>query len=372
MQKISLLIPDLPSAEYLIPWLQRIDATRWYTNFGPLARELEEALSRQWPVAPTGPKDEISALRVVALNTGTSALELGIAALDLRPGGEVLLPALTFPATATAVLRNGLRPVFADVAPDTWQLTPTIARAAAARRPLALVMPVAVFGCPLDVEAWDAFVEETGIPVLVDAAAAFGNQNIGHRVHVSFSLHATKPFGIGEGGLFVTGNGALAARVRQLSNYGFHQEQAVAIGTNAKLSEYAAAVGLAQWARWPALQARRRAQWALYRDRVLALPGVTLQAGYGAAALPAAVVLRLDRPASSVAANLAQSGIETRRWYCPALHHHAAFSGYPAIGPAGEAGLPVTELLETHTLGLPWHNFLDEEGMARVVGSLRS
>lgn len=372
MHTIKVLVPDLPAADSLLPWLRRMDAARWYTNFGPLVRELEETLASEWPVAPPAGADDLPPLQVVTLNTGTAPLELGIAALGLRQGGDVLLPALNFPALAAAVLRNGLRPVFADVAPDSWQLTPALAREAANRRPLALVMPVATFGCPLDVVAWDAFVEDTGIPVLLDAAAAFGNQAVGRRVSVSFSLHATKPFGIGEGGLLVTRDAALAARVRRLSNFGLEQGQALAVGTNAKLSEYAAAVGLAQWARWPDRQAERRIQWTRYRAGLAGLPGVGLQIGFEAAPLPAPVVLRLPCAAEGAAAALARSGIETRRWYCPPLHQHSAFAAYPVSGPAGTAVLPVTNQLTKHTLGVPWHNFLQEDDMVLIVQALHA
>ena len=136
MHTIKVLVPDLPAADSLLPWLRRMDAARWYTNFGPLVRELEETLASEWPVAPPAGADDLPPLQVVTLNTGTAPLELGIAALGLRQGGDVLLPALNFPALAAAVLRNGLRPVFADVAPDSWQLTPALAREGANRRPL--------------------------------------------------------------------------------------------------------------------------------------------------------------------------------------------------------------------------------------------
>lgn len=368
-----LFIPDLPAADALLPWLRRMDASRQYTNFGPLVQELEHTLAQHWPAAVVASDHDVPPLHVVTLNTGTAPLELGMAALGLAKGADVLLPSFSFPATAAAVLRCGLQPVFADVDPDVWQLTPALARNAARQRRLALVMPVATFGCPLDVAAWDAFVDETGIPVLIDAAAAFDNQAVGRRAAVSFSLHATKPFGIGEGGLLVTRDAALAARVRRLSNFGLQNGQALVPGTNAKLSEYAAAVALAQWARWPALQAGRAGQWRryLYWAGLSDLPGLVLQGGFASSALPSPLVLRLPCAADGVAAALAAQGIETRRWYCPALHTHAAFAHCAVVGPEGAAVLPVTEHLATHTLGVPWHNFLKDDDMALVVHALK-
>ncbi|WP_257604465.1 DegT/DnrJ/EryC1/StrS aminotransferase family protein [Pseudomonas sp. UMAB-08] len=265
MTLIPVLVPDLPTAEMLLPWLRRIDATHCYTNFGPLVHEFEAALSSQWPAA-----------QVVSFSSGTAALEIGIAVLNLAPASQVLVPAFTFAATASAAVRNGLQPIFSDVAPGTWQLTPDIARRVAQHHALALVIPVATFGCPVDVEAWDAFVEETGIPVLIDAAGAFGNQRIGARASVAFSFHATKPFGIGEGGALVTRDTTLAKSVRRLSNFGFENAVVEVLGTNAKLSEYAAAIGLAQWACWPEQKALRQGLWQRYATALRIVPGVRL------------------------------------------------------------------------------------------------
>lgn len=368
--QIKVLIPDLPSAESLLPALRKMDAARRYTNFGPLVQELEHLLALHWPPTSTGPDTELAALQVVTLNTGTAPLELGIAALGLPQGGEVLVPSFTFPASASAALRNGLRPVFSDVTTDTWQLSPAMARDIAAQRPLALVMPVATFGHPLEVAAWDDFVDDTGIPVLMDAAAAFGNQAIGRRAHASFSLHATKPFGVGEGGLFVTRDAALAERVRRLSNFGFENKLVTALGTNAKLPEYAAAVGLTQWTRWPHMQAKRQSQWEAYHAWLSALPDVRLQAGFESGVLPASVVVALPCKADAVRQILAQAGIESRRWYCPPLHQHPAYAGISSVGLSGSTDLPVTHDLACRGLGLPWHHLLTTEDFCLIQQTL--
>lgn len=363
---LALLVPDLPCADALLPWLRRIDASRHYSNFGPLVRELEQVLSRDWPgeAARAGQ----APLHVVTTSSGTAALELALAALGLPRGSEVLLPAFTFAATASAVLRQGLVPVFADVQPDHWMLGPQLARAALASRPIRLVLPVATFGLALDVQGWDRFVEETGIPVLMDAAAAFGNQRIGKHAHVAFSLHATKPFGVGEGGLLVSRDEALASRVRRLSNFGIVAGQAGQIAGNAKMSEYAAAVALCQWARFGHRWAQRSRAWASYRAQLLRVPGVKLQASGDVAALPANLVVDLPLRADRALPALARAGIECRRWYYPPLSAQPAFSDCPIFqeADAGDAGLPCTQRLATHGLGLPWHSFMDGAGMERV------
>jgi len=370
---IALLVPDLPDAHALLPWLQRIDAHRWYTNGGPLLQELESLLSRQWPSLESAPATV--GLNVVALNSGTAALELAIMALALPAGAAVLMPSFTFPATASAAMRAGLKPVFADVSHDRWQLEPDAARAIAAQQTIALVMPVATFGCPVDVAGWDAFVTDTGIPVLIDAAGAFGQQAVGERTHFAFSLHATKPFGIGEGGLFASRDGALAERVRCLANFGFDHGQVTAIGSNGKLSEYAAAVALAQWQRWPALRARRHEQWQRFLPMLGTLSHAALQAGFSTSAaadaqtgfLPSNLVLRLRRPAADVRDALAAQGIESRRWYCPPLHRQPAFANGAQMANAPSN----TDVLAAHALGLPWHTRLTDDEMSQVVEALR-
>ena len=353
---IHCLIPDLPPAAELMPWLARIDENRWYTNNGPLVRELEQRLCRFIDGCGDG--------GCVTLSSGMSALELGLQALGVGPGRHVLLPALTFPATAQAVARCGAVAVLADVCPDRWALTPALAREAIARRRVDLVMPVAAFGMPLPDDEWDAFVEDTGVAVLADAAAALGTQAIGRRVHWAFSMHATKPMGIGEGGLFVSPDLALAEAVRRAANFSFDARVVrSAQATNAKLSEYAAAVGLAQLGRWPQLLARRRAVFEHYRVALAELPGVTFQSGPPATP-PATLCVRLPADAAAVAAALGAAAIETRRWYLPPLYEHPAFRDLHRCGPDGR--LPVTESLATTLLGLPFHTRLAEDDVARV------
>jgi dTDP-4-amino-4,6-dideoxygalactose transaminase len=357
---IRCLVPDLPQAAELLPWLERIDANRWYTNSGPLVREFEQRLCAFMEGGSQG--------CCVTLSSGMSALELGLQALGIGAGKRVLLPALTFPATALAVSRCGAEPVLGDVAAESWTMTPAIAREVLARERIDAVMPVACFGRPLPAAEWDEFVRETGVPVLADAAAALGVQRLGRRVHWAFSLHATKPMGVGEGGLLVSPDGALVEGVRRLANFSFeHAVVRSSHGTNAKLSEYAAAIGLVQLQRWPRLLQRRREVFDDYRNRLLALPQVRLQR---LETPPATLCVQLPADAAAVAAALTHSGIETRRWYLPPLNEHPAYREVRRVGPSGGARLPVTEQLATSLLGLPFHSRLTRDDVATVVEAL--
>ena len=196
---IKLLSPNLPSCREILPWLEEIDRNRRYTNFGPLCQRLERDLAAL-----------TAARSVVCLSSCTLGLELALQAFDLAPGGTVLVPALTFPATATAILRSGLKPLFGDVEEGSLTLTSKVARTAAAERSIDAVLTVALHGNSQNVAEWDAFSIETNIPVLVDAAGAIGKQGVGSTTPAVFSLHATKPLGVGEGGFVATSSSAFA------------------------------------------------------------------------------------------------------------------------------------------------------------------
>ncbi len=357
---INCLIPDLPPLPDLLPYLERIDQNRQYTNFGPLLQTYESRLA------------ELAGGQCVTLASGTAALELAIAALDLSVGRRVLLPAFTFPATLLAVLRCGLQPVFADVDEHCWTLTPAIARKALQHNSYALILPVASFGLALPEQDWDVFTLDTGIPVIMDAAAALGCQKVGKTTSAAFSLHATKPLGVGEGGVFATAAPDMAERVRKMSNFGFHQGTVnYSCATNAKLSEYAAAVGLAQLERRPSLLARRCSIWAAYRAALQDLPEIGVQP-FADLTPPAVLSVRLAMDAEKAAHTLAKAGIETRRWYAPPLHRHPLFTAVRRTGSPDQNSLPVTDCLYRNGLGLPFHAFLTHDDILAVVDQLQN
>jgi len=360
MDRIQLLRPDIPQAEEILPYLREIDASRWYTNFGPLVSRLErrlgEVFGQPFP-------------SVVTTSSCTLGLELALAALALSPGSRVLVPALTFVATAAAVLRAGCIPVLADVDEHTWLMDPEIAQAALARLDFDCVMPVTTFGCRQPTHAWDQFTRTTGIPVVIDAAGAFGNQEVGELAAAVFSFHATKAFGIGEGGLVAARNEAWIEQVRRLSNFGIDLSTGVSavVGTNAKMSEYHAAVGLAALDRWPDRKARRQHLALVYGGALREYcPQVRLQERPADGAY---TIMQLLLPAgvraSEVAARLATHGIETRAWYQPLLDEHPAFA---RCGIDGE--LRVARMLAPRMLGVPFHLELDESTVGRICVAL--
>ncbi|HEL3809651.1 TPA: DegT/DnrJ/EryC1/StrS family aminotransferase [Stenotrophomonas maltophilia] len=363
MRRIPLLIPRMPSADKVYPYLRKIDQNRIYTNYGPLNGEFEQRLATELGQG-------LEANHLTTVSNCTVGLELAIQAFSLPEQAHVLLPSLTFVATATAIVRAGARPLFSDIDPSGWCLTPAIAEQALADgAAFDLVMPVSTFGKQNDVAAWDAFTERTGIPVLIDAAGAFGNQPIGRTTDVVFSFHATKSIGSGEGGLVVSFNTDRIKRIRQLANFGIDaaRGELAGLGTNGKLSEYHAAVGLAALDEWPDIIAQRRELHARYvRNLLQACPALKLQDKDPDGIYPLLPVLLPEQSDALTIGNaLRDKGIDTRRWYCPPLHAHGVLSRYASSG-----SLAVTSSIGDRILGLPFFAGISDEEMRTVIDAL--
>ena len=354
-EPIPLLVPCVPAPQDLLPWMERMHAARHYSNFGPLVCELEATFATQFQVAGT---------QVTTVANATLGLELVLQALDLPPGSRILLPSFTFVATATAVLRAGHVPVLADVDADSWMLTPDIARAAHASMPVAAVVPVATFGMPHDMQAWQQFEAQTGLPVVIDAAAAYGSQWLHNgEGTLVFSLHTTKSMPAIEGGLVVSSRPGLTAKVRQLSNFGINLDPAAGVpvgtlagaGTNAKMSEYHAAVGLASLQQWERHAQDRKALQTDLMQFLNQCSGHSLQwQGDGTGGpLKAPTLLCPRLPSAHIRSQLeqicAKEKITVRRWYQPLLQHMPALHSRCLALPT-----PVAHQLADTLLGLPF------------------
>lgn len=354
----------MPDPMEVAGYLAEIHANRWYTNFGPLNQRFEAEMSQF--LIQTGSDELVTG----TFSSATTALELMLRAKRLGEGAKVLIPSLTFPATALSVLNASYQPVFSDVDRDSWLLTPEIARAAHAREPLDAVVPVATYGKPLDGDAWLDFQQETGVQVFWDAAAVLGQQRVPSGITAVFSLHATKPFGVGEGGLVATSDSETLERAKSLSNFGFIGPAGMVqqTGTNAKFGEYYAAVGLQQIARWPEVIERRKAVADIYWRELKKLGNcIELQAGCGEEFIPATLQIYAKGRGAQIFDALAEAGIQTRRWYLPLLHEHPALSTIPFINNAqAEEAIPVSLELANGLVGMPFHAFLSEENIVEI------
>lgn len=357
-EDIPVLRPRMPRVDALIPYLRRIDERRIYSNFGPLVSELEARLAQRLGV-------DRSCLVTVA--NGTAGLTLALQAVIEEPQGYCLIPSWTFVATAHAVSAAGLTPFLVDVDEGSWALTPEIARDALTRidGPIAAVMPVAPFGAPMDTEAWDRFTAETGVPVVIDAAAGHDTVRAGTSP-AAVSLHATKILGAGEGGYVVCRRPDVILRIKQRSNFGFYGTRDARLpGTNAKMSEYHAAVGLASMDAYVRDIEGFRAVAAAYRERLTRLQRVGFQAGFGSEWCGSVCVARFygaDR--QRITSRLEAVGIGSRAWWGTGVHAQTAFAELPRLP------LPVTEMLAQETLGLPYFvdmTSTDVERVCRII-----
>ena len=358
MPTIPVMRPKLPSAERVAPYLKTIDSSRLYSNYGPLACSLEHRLAAHFSL-PGG--------AVTSVANATLGLTLALIAQGAQPGTLCLMPAWTFIASAHAALMAGLTPYFVDVDAGTWALdvngiADTIARAPAA---VGAVMPVLPFGQPIDFAAWDRFRSQTKLPVVIDAAAGFDSLTPGETPAV-VSLHATKALGVGEGGLLTSTDTALIRNIRARANFGFDgSHQAAAPGTNAKLSEYHAAVGQAALDEWD----DARSEWVgvaqIYRDALAESNSVQFQEGFGDGWIASTCILNFaNSDAALVEDKLKEAGIETRRWWEQGAHAHPATLTFP------RTALPVTERLARSTLAVPFHRDLAPSEIQKICKTI--
>lgn len=370
--------PLLPSIKELSPILSRIDANRYYTNNGPLVIEFEERLAAAFGVSPD---------QVITSSNCTMGLVQALRArlsADVASEALCIVPSWTFVATPAAVMLANLQPFFADVSATTWALDPEhVARLVvglrAAGKTVAAVMSVAPFGAPADVAGWEDFEARTGIPVVIDAAASFdamthpGKPSVASVSHIPVvvSLHATKAFGIGEGGVVLSSDTALITRIRKYGNFGFYgSREATVQGWNAKLGEMYAAVGLALFDQWTAV----RAEWQSLTDQFCKfseelapharIPAAIMNRGW----ISTYGLLQLEEVGiglSNSIEQMARRGIETRQWWGCGCHLQ------PAYRQCAREELPNTERLASSVLGMPFWRQMDAADMLRSMDVLR-
>lgn len=319
---------------------------RWLTNDGPLVQELERRCGERLQVS-----------HCLAVNNATLGLEVALRALDVQ--GEVLLPAFTFIGTAHAVQWLGLTPVFCDVRDADHGLDPEeverrITPATGA------ILAVHLWGRACAVEALEAIARRHGIPLILDAAHAMGcghaGRPLGSRGTVEvFSLHATKGLNALEGGLITTGDAALAERIRLMRNFGIPGEDQVrCVGTNAKMNEFSAGVGLANLDHFDDLCAHNRRLHAAYGQALADAPGLRLmQPEPGQAFSHHYIVLEVLAGAplhrDLLVSLLRAENVYARRYFRPGCHHGEPYRSRPGGPPV----LPVTDRLCQTLLQLP-------------------
>lgn len=346
----------------------------WLTT-GPVVASFESAFAAL-----------VGASHAVAVTSGTAALHLAMLAAGIEPGDEVIVPTMTFAASANAVRYAGGTVVFADSRPDTLGVDPAHVAALITPRTRAIVV-VDYAGIPADLDEIMALAAQHGLLVIEDACHAPGathrGRPIGSIAHLStFSFHPVKHLTTGEGGMVTTSDPLLAARVRRLRNHGIdsdfrQREQAgtweydvVELGFNYRLSDINCALGLSQLAKVPAWVERRQDLAARYRTRLEGLPLRMLEVPADRVAswhlFP--VLLEGDDPAplrAEVFGRLRAAGIGVNVHYRP-VHLHTS---YAELGHRAGT-LPVAEDAYLRLLSLPMWTGLEDDGLDKVVSLL--
>jgi len=260
--------PNIGDRATFLERVNRILDSRWLTNNGEAVQELERRIG-----------EYLGVKHVVAVCNATVGLEIAIRALPME--GEVIVPSMTFVATAHALQWQQISPVFCDVDPATHNIDPAQVRRLITPRTTG-ILGVHLWGRPCDIEALQSIADEHGLQLMFDAAHAFGCSHGGRMVGnfgraEVFSFHATKFFNTFEGGAITTNDDALAAKIRLMTNFGFAgYDNVVHIGTNGKMNEMSAAMGLTSLDALDTFVDTNRRNAVVYANRLAAIPGMRL------------------------------------------------------------------------------------------------
>ena len=354
-----------------------------YLSMGPKLAEFEQAIC-----------DYTGCKYAVAVNSGTSALQIAVRGLGLQRGAEVVLPSFTFSALLNVVLQEGLRPKFVDIDPSTYNVTPDLVAAALTPR-TRLVLAVHTFGFPLDVKSVREVTEKSNstslrtgprhtVHVIEDACEALGAELQGRKVGAFgdaglFAFYPNKQITTGEGGVVVTSSEKIASQTRNLRNQGRDPDldwlQHAEIGFSYRLSEINCALGISQLKRIEEIIARRQKLAEIYDGELAAIAGVyrsPLKSDVGRISwfvYPIQLTkefTRADRDA--VCSSMLRKGIACGRYFAP-LHLQPVFVSAAWRG-APKLGLSNTECVADRVITLPFFNDLTENEIQEVCGAL--
>jgi perosamine synthetase len=345
---------------------------------------LEVLRSGRLSLGPAGERFErefagwLGSAEAVAVSSGTTALHLGVRALGWGPGDEVLTSPFSFVASANCLLYEGARPVFCDVDPVTLNLDPAAVEAAVGEGS-AGILPIHIFGFPAAMPVLEAIAARCGLGILEDACEALGavdseGRAVGTRGNLAtFAFYANKQLTTGEGGVIVPAGPEVAVRLRSERNQGRALDMGWldhgGLGFNYRLSDLAAALGIAQLEKLDRMLAERTAVASLYEDGLAEIEGVTAPIATRGAerrswfVYPVRLADGIDRDA--VIARLAADGIASKA-YLPCIHlfPHLRELGYR------EGQFPVAEAAAAHSLALPFFPSMTESQVARVCEAL--
>ncbi len=361
--------PNIGDTDLFFQYAEEMFGRRWLTNHGELVLQFEKEL-----------REYLGVKHCIAMCNGTVALEIAIRGLDLAD--EVIVPSLTFVATAHALQWQGITPVFCDVDPVTLCIDPLEVERLITPRTTG-ILGVHVFGQCCNVDALQSIADAHGIKLMFDAAHAFGNK-LGGRKVANFgecevlSFHATKFFNSFEGGAVVTNNDALAEKIMFMQNFGFADLDRVEhIGINGKMTEICAAMGLVNLRSIDQFMETNRRNYTAYAHEIAAIDGLQLiynrdpegqeQNNQQYVAVEVTESFPLGR--NELMRRLHQENVLVRRYFWPGCHR---MEPYRTLQPDAGRNLPVTESILERILLFPTGVAMNPDKIRRVADLIRS
>jgi dTDP-4-amino-4,6-dideoxygalactose transaminase len=365
-EKLYVGRPNVGNRQRLLERINDSLDRRWFTNDGPFVQEFEKRIA-----------DLLGVRHCIAMCNGTVALEIAIRALGLT--GEVILPAFTFIGTAHALQWQEITPVFCDINPHTHNIDPRRIEEMITPRTMG-ILGVHVWGRPCDGEALAEIAHRHNLKLLFDAAHAFRcsykGRMIGNFGNAEvFSFHATKFFNTFEGGAVVTNDGALAAKIRLMKNFGFAgYDNVIYIGTNGKMSEISAAMGLTGLESLEEFIGINHRNYKQYECGLKGIPGIHLvtydeteKCNYQY------IVLEIDEAITRITRDqlveiLHAENVLARRYFYPGCHRMQPYRSY---FPSARLMLPKTERLVKRVMSLPTGTAVRPEEISKICDIIK-
>lgn len=339
--------PNICDREGFLRRMEQVLDNQWLTNNGPMVQEFEQRIA-----------ERLGVKHCVAMCNGTIALEIAIRALGFS--GEVIVPSWTFVATAHALYWQDITPVFADIDPATHNLDPDAVRRMITPRTTGII-GVHLWGRAAPVDALQAIADEHGLGLMFDAAHAFDSTYRGQPIGrfgrcAVFSFHATKAFNAMEGGAVTTDDDELAEAMRLMRNFGFAgYDNVIHPGTNGKMVEACAAMGLSNLGGFDEVVAANRRNHAAYREALAGIPGIALlDYDPGERNSYHYMVVEVDECCAAsrdeIVAALHAENVLARKYFWPGCHRMRPYCDLPAR--EGQA-LAQTDMVAGKVIVLP-------------------
>lgn len=358
--------PNIGNREKLFKKFNTILDSGWLTNHGPMVTEFEKRLS-----------DYLNVKNCITVSNGTIALEIAVRALDLK--GEVIVPSFTFVATAHALQWQEITPVFVDIDPNTYNINPDLIEEMITPRTTGII-GVHTWGRTCDIDKINMIAEKRNLKVIYDAAHAFSVSRNGIKIGnygnaEVFSFHATKFMNTFEGGAIATNDDELAKKIKLMTNFGFAgHDNVVYIGTNGKMSEVCAAMGLVSLDSIDEFIEINKKNYELYKKELQNVGGIkfiefdnTENCNYQY------IIIEIDEKflgitRDQIVSILHAENVLARRYFYPGCHKMEPYkSYYPHAGYM----LPITDFKSERVMSLPTGTATTHEDIMKISGIIR-